>query len=81
MRPPPSHPSGWIRAWQVFVVFAVNPELACDRFDDRRSDQLRSRRPLRFTSYGVGSQSIELGKDAPRVRGLTRAQCEHAVSP
>jgi len=67
----------------VFVVFAVNPELACDRFDDRRSDRLAFPPiPLRFTSYGVeGTQSIELGKDAPRVQGLTRAQCEHAVSP
>ena len=65
----------------VFVVFAANPGLACDRLGDTRGAPTPFPAiPLRLTSYGVETtQSIALGKNAPDVRGLTRAECMRAV--
>jgi hypothetical protein len=66
----------------IVVVFAVNPSLACSRFTDTVSATTAFPLiPLRFSSYGIeATQSLSLGKDAPSIKGLTRAECEAALA-
>jgi len=65
----------------IVITFAVNPELSCARFTDVPSEPLALPPvELRFTSYGVETtQSLPLGKGAPRVERLTRNRCEAAI--
>jgi hypothetical protein len=65
----------------VLIVYGVNPDLACNRYGDQPGEPT-SLPPvtLRFSSYGIDTtQSIELGRGAPTVAGLTRTQCEAAT--
>jgi hypothetical protein len=77
--PPALDPSSGIG---VVITYGVNPNLVCARFTDEPGDA----RPLppvdlRFSSYGVEStQAVPLDTGAPTIEGLTRANCEAAVS-
>jgi len=65
----------------VVVTYAINPNLACGRFDSTPSEPAPfPPLPLQLSSYGVDTtQTIPLAHGVPTVSGITRTSCERAL--
>jgi hypothetical protein len=64
----------------VVITYALNPDLACARFNDAPSDPAPlPPTPFRLSSYGVDTTQSLLLPGPPMVAGVTRASCERAL--